>query len=269
MGWRIPVIGILVMPFALSRRVLMPFGLEALPLWIMGEGLKLVIVISDWVAGFPAPTWSLPQPSALSVMLVASGTVLICLLAGPLRLAGLRGHWHRRCTDAVARQQRPDILIERTGQNVAIRDAEGLLVPAYATQRARFTVEKWLQVNGEEATPADAAKRPGWTCTETRCDADGEGQAHRLCQQGRRPAPLDCGGIDILIADFPLRGACRGRAAPHRPFRPVAQGRPCRRALRRSRHRHRNGSRSAGQPALGGGAPSARTTTLPPSGDRA
>ena len=185
-GLALPVIGILVMPFALISALLMPFGLEALPLRIMGEGLKLVLWISDWVAGFPGANMVAPQPSAVSVMLLAIGTILICLLLGPLRWCGLPVIGIAMAL-MVAPQSKPDILIERSGQNVAFRDAHGLLVPALP-RRARFTVEKWLQANGEEASLAEAAKRPGWMCKAARCEADVKAQAHCLCQQGRGSA---------------------------------------------------------------------------------
>ena len=101
----------------------------------------------------------------------------------------------------------PDILIERAGANVAIRNPDGQLVPAFPN-RARFTVEKWLQVNGEEEKPAGAAKRPGWTCRENRCTATVKGKriAYVTRAEGK---PIDCSGTDILITDFPLRGSCR------------------------------------------------------------
>jgi competence protein ComEC len=204
-GIAIPVIGFVVMPFALLGAVLMPLGLETLPLWIMGEGLRLVIVISDWVAGFSGANVVAAQPSHTSVFVLAFGAVILCLVAGWLRLAGIAVmaaglflmSWGPRG---------PDILIERTGQNAAFANEQSLLVPAYP-RRARFTVEKWLQVRGDEATPAEAAKRPGWTCAENRCDATLKGKRIAYVSKAETQS-LDCNGIDILITDFPLRRRC-------------------------------------------------------------
>ena len=204
-GLALPVIGLIVMPFALISALLMPFGLEALPLTIMGEGLKMVLWISDWVASFPGANMVAPQPSVLSVMLLAIGAVLVCLLLGPWRWLGL-AFIGIAMGLMLAPQQQPDVYIERSGQNVAIRDAQGLLVPAYP-RRARFTVEKWLQANGEEAKLADSAKRPGWTCTGNRCEAELKGKRIAYVSKAEGQ-PIDCAGIAVLIADFPLRGAC-------------------------------------------------------------
>ncbi|WP_373505671.1 ComEC/Rec2 family competence protein [Aestuariivirga sp.] len=209
-GLAIPVIGLVVMPFALLSAVLMPFGLEAWPLMVVAKGLELVIAISNHVAGLPGADSVMSQPSAASVMFIGVGTIVLCLLAGPVRLVGL----------AVAGvgglllllpPPAPDILIERAGANVALRDPEGRLVPTFPN-RARFTVEKWLQVNGEEAKPAEAAKRPAWTCKENRCTAMVKGR--RITYVTRAEGkPVDCSGTDILITDFPLRGGCRTVAA--------------------------------------------------------
>jgi competence protein ComEC len=101
----------------------------------------------------------------------------------------------------------PDLLVEATGQNVALRDASGHLVPA-RPRHARFAVEKWLQANGEEASLGEASKRPGWACSDDRCI--GEVRGRRIVYlTGGEGRQVDCGGADILIADFPLRGACR------------------------------------------------------------
>jgi competence protein ComEC len=102
----------------------------------------------------------------------------------------------------------PDLLIEATGRNVALRDKAGQLVPA-SRGRARFAVEKWLQANGEEAGMAAAAKRPGWRCASDQCRAEVKGRRVVFVsnEDGARPT---CAGVDILIVSFPLRGACAG-----------------------------------------------------------
>ncbi len=204
-GLAIPVIGFIVMPFALLGAVLMPLGLETVPLWIMGEGLKLVIVISDWVAGLAGANLVAAQPSPASIILLAFGAVIACLVIGALRFAGA-AVMAAGLALVASPPQSPDLLIERTGRNAAILNGEGMLVPAYP-KRARFTVEKWLQVRGDEATPAEAAKRPGWSCNENRCNATLKGKTIAYVSKAEDDV-LDCSGIDILIADFPLRRRC-------------------------------------------------------------
>jgi competence protein ComEC len=207
-GLAVPAIGILVMPPALLAAVLMPLGLEGPPLWVMGKGLELVILISDWVASFPGAHVVVAQPPALASAAIAAGAVILCLLAGPVRGLGL-AIVAVGLALSLGAPAGADLMIERTAANVVLRNEEGLWVPAQK-RRARFAVEKWLQTNGEEATLAEATKRPGWDCTEKRCTATVKGKRVAYLT-GEGPA-TGCDGIDILIAAFPLRGACRAVA---------------------------------------------------------
>ncbi len=65
-GLAFPVIGILVMPFRADLgHLLMPFGLEALPLTVMGEGLKLVLCdfgLGGRLSPAPMSWWPSPPP---------------------------------------------------------------------------------------------------------------------------------------------------------------------------------------------------------------
>ncbi|MGQ0484260.1 MAG: ComEC/Rec2 family competence protein [Hyphomicrobiales bacterium] len=207
-GLALPVIGVIVMPMALAGVLLMPFGLEAWPLWLLGEGLELVMRISDWVADFPGAYLVIPQQSAFAAILSALGAALLCLLAGWVRLAGIGLIALAMLLGRVDRM--PDILVESTAANAAFRNEAGELVFA-AARRGSFAAGKWLQANGEEAKLKDAAARPGWTCEERRCTAKLKGKTVAYFREAEAAAPA-CDGIDILIADYPLRGACRSVA---------------------------------------------------------
>ena len=205
-GLAIPVVGVIVMPAALLSAVLMPFGLEALPLAVMAQGLRAVTVISDAIAALPGADAVAPQPALGAIVLMAGGVISLSILAGPLRWAGLLPLALGGAL-ALQPQPMPDILVDRMATNVAIRDGAGLLVPANP-RRARFSVEKWLAANGEEVSLAQSARRPGWRCAGQRCEA--QVKSRRVVYlSGAEGRPVDCAGIDILIADFPLRGQCR------------------------------------------------------------
>jgi len=202
-GLALPVISLLIMPMALAGFLLMPLGLEATPLWLMGKGIELMIRISDWVASLPDAATVVAQLSPVSAMVMALGAAILCLVRGPARLAApvlvLVGL-------LFGNQPMPDILVDRTGATMAIRDAAGALVPVPG-RKGRFSMSKWLLANGEETSAAEAAKRPGWTCDENRCMASVEGKTVAYVQN--EGGTLSCGGIDILVASYPLRGACK------------------------------------------------------------
>jgi competence protein ComEC len=103
----------------------------------------------------------------------------------------------------------PDILVERTTSNVAIRTETGLLAFAN-TKRGRFAAEKWLQANGEEPRLTSSSGGLSWTCAKAGCSS---------VVKGYRVIYLDdvaaltggCPPADVLIARFPLRDKCDGR----------------------------------------------------------
>ncbi len=135
-----PIISFLVMPAGLAGMLLMPFGLDAPFLKLMGVGLEAVIhvakMVSSWGgdigAGRQHP-WFLPVASA--------GFLLLTILRTRLRLAGvpliaaaflLSWQAHRPAL--------PDILVAEDGGLVAI------LQSSPATNRARppdFVFDQW------------------------------------------------------------------------------------------------------------------------------
>ena len=88
-----------------------------------------------------------------------------------------------------------------------MRGSDGLLVPADA-RRGRFAAEKWLQAEGDDITPSEAAKRQGWHCQAKLCRMPIADSSVLYAHEGADVASA-CSGTDILLADFPLRGACR------------------------------------------------------------
>jgi competence protein ComEC len=204
-GLAIPVVGLMVMPAALVSALLMPLGLEWLPLRVMAEGLRLLTMISDWIAQLPGADSIMAKPSAAAMGIMAAGFVLLALLAGWGRWAGLPV-LALGAVLALRPEPMPDVLVAGAGENVALRNADGELVPALP-RRARFSMGKWLAASGEEATPAQAARRAGWTCAGTQCRAVVKGR-QLLYVSSREDTLPDCSGIDILVTDFPLRGAC-------------------------------------------------------------
>jgi competence protein ComEC len=204
-GLAIPVISLAVMPFAVLSVVLMPLGLEAWPLAVLGKGLEMVLSISDHVAALPGAQRVIPQVPLASAIALALGASILCLASRQAKYAGgvllVAGF-------ALAQFNGfPDLLIERTAANTAFRNGSGELV--FASQhKGRFAAEKWLQANGEEITFKEAAARTGWACEGRSCRGEIKGKVigYFLDGEGAQPS---CAGFDIIIAAYPLRGACK------------------------------------------------------------
>ncbi|GGX57757.1 competence protein ComEC [Litorimonas cladophorae] len=84
-----PLFSLFVMPLAVLSLLTMPFGLEGLPLQLMGLALEPILKAAEWVAGWPgamayigaAPNWVLP--------LFSLGFVAVCMGQKWVRLLGL------------------------------------------------------------------------------------------------------------------------------------------------------------------------------------
>jgi competence protein ComEC len=84
-----PLFSLFVMPLAVLSLLTMPFGLEGLPLQLMGLALEPILKAAEWVAGWPgamayigaSPNWVLP--------LLGLGFVAVCMGRKWVRLLGL------------------------------------------------------------------------------------------------------------------------------------------------------------------------------------
>jgi competence protein ComEC len=172
-GMAFPVVGLVVMPSAVLSIALMPLGLEAWPLTLLGKGLELVLSISDHVAALPGAQRVIPQVPLASAIVLALGASILCLASRQAKYAGgailIAGFVLAQFSGF------PDVLIERTAANTAFRNGGGELVFANA-RRGRFAAEKWLQANGEEITFREAAAREGWTCEARSCRSEVKGK---------------------------------------------------------------------------------------------
>lgn len=201
----LPIVSLVIMPMAGLATVLMPVGLEAGPLWVMGKALGQVVTIAQWVAGLPHASIAVPKLPPVSGLCIAIAMIWWCLWRGKLRLFGAVP-----ATAAVLLAftlQQPDILIERAGKNVALRGDHGRLVPA-TDRRAKFVAAKWLLNDGDDADLRQAADRSGWICRNKTCEAVVKGRKLVFLRDGVN-LPANCWQADILVSDFPLRGACR------------------------------------------------------------
>ncbi len=199
-----PVIGILMMPMAIASVILMPLGLDYLPLQVMGEGIRLMLAISEWVSALPGARLYLPTMPLPACLLLAAAALMLCLLRGPVRFAGAA--LVPLALLVIVNRSEPDVLVERTAANVAIRTPEGAL--AFANlRRGRFAAEKWLQANGEEARLSSASNHGVWKCDKGICIASADGRQIAYVDD-ESAIRLACPQVDILVARFPLRDAC-------------------------------------------------------------
>ncbi len=202
----VPVVGIIVMPLAILALIAMPFGLEAWPLRLMGEGITLVIWVAENVAALPGSVRAVSRIPTLSGLLLSFGLLWLCLWRRPWRMFGGALMLVIFCSLS-AKRELPAIIVADKGQQVAVISDEGHLV--FSSARAgKFAAERWLLKFGDLTPFEEASKRQGFTCDTYGCTI-------ALAQRGevslvRHPSILaeECRRALVVITTFKVRGPC-------------------------------------------------------------
>jgi competence protein ComEC len=204
----IPLCNLIVMPAALATLMAMPFGLETLPLWIMGLGIEGMTWVAARVGSLPGAVGRIPaMPTFAFLLMVAGGLWLVLwqtrwrLLGAALVAAGIA---------LAPTLQRPDVLIARDGALVAVRSDDQQL-SAVGSRRPSFELIRWLEHDGDTREPKEATKASGFKCDAVGCRALVKGVTVAVA---RHPAALadDCQRAKILIASFANPRGCNGPA---------------------------------------------------------
>ncbi|MBU2531580.1 MAG: ComEC/Rec2 family competence protein, partial [Alphaproteobacteria bacterium] len=75
----IPLSNLIVMPAALAAFIAMPFGLEAKPLALMGQGIDLMTRAARAVADLPGATMAVPAFPLAALQLMIAGALWLCI----------------------------------------------------------------------------------------------------------------------------------------------------------------------------------------------
>ena len=82
-----PVFTFVVMPAALGALIAMLLGLEAIPLWVMGQGLNVVLIVAEWVASWQGAIAHFTAAPYRVIGIYSLAFLWLCL--GGLRLRSL------------------------------------------------------------------------------------------------------------------------------------------------------------------------------------
>ncbi|MBL8579630.1 MAG: ComEC/Rec2 family competence protein [Mesorhizobium sp.] len=165
-----PIVSVVVMPFAVLGSLAMPFGLDGPFFQIMGFGLSVMITIARWFAErSPLDVVGLIRPEAVAVLTVAllAATVTSTWLrvaAIPVALVG--------CFLLFERQ--PDLLLSEDARLVGLNLGDGQI----AINRPRpnqFTIDNWVRaVQAQEIVrpfdgEGDGSRQAGFSCADGVC----------------------------------------------------------------------------------------------------
>ncbi|MFN3827555.1 MAG: ComEC/Rec2 family competence protein [Micavibrio sp.] len=196
----VPLTSFIVMPAMLLAYVLMPLGLEALPLWVMGKGLSAMLWVSHTVAGLPYAVW-MPEVWPLSSLISFSlAALLLALLSGkarwlfllPLGLGIL----------FAANAATPTIMASGSGKLFAVYDGGQVYVSGRQTDR--FSQKAWMKLWGQGQTKPQLFKDGFMDCDEWACRFERQGKKISFINH---PAAVgdECVWADMVISSKPLK----------------------------------------------------------------
>jgi competence protein ComEC len=206
-----PVMGFATMPAAALSVFLMPFGLDAWSLHVMGWGIGVMLAVGRFVSGLPGavsimPAWPLP-----ALVILSLGGLWIAIWRRSWRWLGLipmaAGATIAMTTLA------PDLLVARDATTVAVRGSDGLL-RFVRPPHDDYSAGEWLKRDGDERESDAAVATPN---DGVRCDAYGclaKARGGTLVAVPSRIDALaeDCASADIVVSAVPARRFCKGTA---------------------------------------------------------
>ena len=203
-----PIMGFVTMPAAAVAVGLMPFGLDAWPLRIMGLGIDAMLAVGHWVSGLPGAVSIAAAWPASAIVLISFGGLWCVIWRRNWRWLGLVPAAAGLCLAYVP--QAPDVLIARDGETVAVRLRTGQL--AFVRQPYDgYAAAEWMKRDGDARDVSEALAKPS---DGTRCDADGcvahlpSGKILAAAIRADAVAE-DCARADIVVSVAPIMESCQ------------------------------------------------------------
>jgi competence protein ComEC len=204
-----PVMGFIAMPAAALSVFLMPFGLDEIPLRVLGFGIEVMVAMGAWVSNLPGSVSVMPAWPVSALVLVSLGGLWLGLWRRSWRWLGFAP---MLLGVAVAYLTvPPDLLIARDGLTVAIRAPDGAL-KLFRKSKDKYSAAEWLKRDGDAREPEDALATPA---DGVRCDAYGciarTASGLAIANVFRVDAfREDCAANTILVTAIPTRRRCQG-----------------------------------------------------------
>jgi competence protein ComEC len=202
-----PAIDFVVMPMALLAVVLMPFGLEGVPLTIMKWGLAWMTAVAEKTADWTAGLGDVAMPPLAALLLMIAGFLWLALWRERWRLAGLAPVLIALPVALAA--PHPVALVNEDGTAAAVRGADGRL-SLIGAKTANFEKQLWLRADADDRDLTDPTLAVGVACDPLGCVAPlGADGAARLALANRTDSvEEDCQQAAVVVARFDVPANC-------------------------------------------------------------
>jgi competence protein ComEC len=200
-----PVVAFIIMPAAAIAVILMPLGLELIPLRVMGWGVHAMTAIAHWVAGLPGATTMVRSWPVAALVIMILGGLWIALWRQKWRWLGLIPV--AAAVLLIMFSSSPDLFIARDLRSAAFRGQDGRLI-VVGERPDPYTATQWLIRDGDRRDLT--AARSDTHCDEIGCVAFGLQGRVLAIARAVSALPEDCMRARIVISSLPLHGKCAG-----------------------------------------------------------
>jgi len=221
-----PACNLIVMPAALASLIAMPFGLEALPLSIMGFGIDLMTKAAMWIASLPGAVSHPPAIDDHVFYFIIIGGIVLLVVRQLIRLVGLA--MIAIGISLAPGTSLPDILIGRDADLIAVKTSHATLAAhvmstpfdqndkphnrsktKHHSKNPPFELVRWMQYFGDTRPPEAALASKIFHCDRVGCLMRKSGL---LVALPNHPAAYrqDCARAQIMVTNKKAPRHCAG-----------------------------------------------------------
>lgn len=208
-----PAVSLIVMPMALLSVLLMPLGLDGLPLYLMGRGVGMMLDVAGYFSALSATGATGLMPGG-ALLAFTAALALACLFVSRLKLAAVP--LLALGTVLIAGRTFPDVTISEDAKLLAVRAADGALA-VNRDRPNRFTAENWQRAYlAASLTPPmeEGAGVTAFECSDGYCVFQRPDGLRIAQTEDRDILAAACADADLVVAAFPAprRGCGEGGA---------------------------------------------------------
>jgi competence protein ComEC len=201
-------IDFLIMTMVPVTVLAMPFGLESLPLGVMGWGIDWMTFVARKMTEWSEGLDGVPMIPTLALLLFVAGFLWLMLWQERWRLAGLAPML--LALPVALSGSMPDVLVAADGKSAAVRGADGHY--RILGKGDNFITATWLRADADTRETGDPALKEGVRCDSLGCVTRlGDGRIVALSQSVSALSD-DCTRASVVISPHVAPRSCGDKA---------------------------------------------------------
>lgn len=204
-----PLVSFLIMPMALIAALMMPLGLEGMPLAVMGAGIDTMIAVARVVAQWTPGGGLYGRPMGWTMLAVVAGGLWICLWRGRKRWFGLVPVLVGLAFVGVGSP--PALIVAGDGSQVLMRQQNGIWHKIGG--KDGFMLNVWMAAIGLDPKEVQSLDRDT-ACDQEACLLEAAAGRPSVSVIGRPFAfGDDCAAVAIVVSGLEAPPWCRPTGA--------------------------------------------------------